>query len=235
MCRLLRARFNFNSRSPSGSKLALCPAVALRSLPNFCPLATYQGVRPNPLGLFVLDVPTYQGLKSCLFLGNKSLVARVNRSWMNIYRTATRPRQLHRSIRSTVYPDMNTRFFRGAKWNMVDGWFEKWRASPLYFSPPLRARTPCVHTQRATLALVPPHDERIHIHGVISGPWNMLLVNVSAALSSHRWSSRYPSYYYKLYSSISFHIAKWSRKLGKTRSRTDFCYSSENRWIELSS
>lgn len=64
VCRLLRARFNFNSRSPSGSKLALCPAVALRFLPNFCPLATYQGIRqpPTPLGLFVLDVHTYQGL-----------------------------------------------------------------------------------------------------------------------------------------------------------------------------
>lgn len=64
VCRLLRARFNFNSRSPSGSKLALCPAIALRFLPNFCPLATYQGVRqpPTPLGLFVLDVRTYQGL-----------------------------------------------------------------------------------------------------------------------------------------------------------------------------
>lgn len=128
---MLRARFNFNSRSPSGSKLALCPAVALRSLPNFCPLATYQGVRPNPLGLFVLDVPTYQGLKSCLFLGNKSLVARVNRSWMNIYRTATRPRQLHRSIRPTVCPDIIRDFFvaRSEIWWMVGSRNEELRPS----------------------------------------------------------------------------------------------------------
>lgn len=97
--------------------------------------------------------------------------------------------------------------------------FEKWRTSSLYFSPPLQRGHPVCTQRRATLALVPPHDERIHIHGVISGPWNMLLVNVSAALSSHRWS-RYPSfYYYKLYSSISFHISRsgWvCRKLDKT-------------------
>lgn len=49
VCRLLRARFNFNSRSPSASKLALWPALALRFLPNFCPLATYHaGVPPHP-------------------------------------------------------------------------------------------------------------------------------------------------------------------------------------------
>lgn len=144
---MLRARFNFNSRSPSGSKLALCPAVALRSLPNFCPLATYQGVRPNPLGLFVLDVPTYQGLKSCLFLGNKSLVARVNRSWMNIYRTATRP-----TITSVDSSNGLSGYeYAIFSWREVKygGWLVREMKSfaPLFFSSSSSEDTLCAHAE----------------------------------------------------------------------------------------